>query len=59
MKIAHGFFISEFEYIKDLKGLLNHLASKISVGLQCIYCENKGYKDFKYPEAVQSHMLDK
>ncbi len=25
----------------------------------CIYCENKGTKDFKTPEAVKKHMIDK
>ncbi len=45
--------------MKDTKGLIHYLAQKINIGLLCLYCENKGTKDFKYPEAVQSHMLDK
>eukprot|EP01123_Difflugia_compressa_P011084 TRINITY_DN4293_c0_g2_i1.p1 TRINITY_DN4293_c0_g2~~TRINITY_DN4293_c0_g2_i1.p1 ORF type:complete len:392 (+),score=57.03 TRINITY_DN4293_c0_g2_i1:71-1177(+) len=48
----YGFFIPEFEYLKDLPGLFRYLAQKIAVGNCCIYCE----KSFYSLEATQNHM---
>lgn len=59
MEKKHGFFIPEKKYVSDMKGLLKYLAEKINIGLLCIECENKGYKDFKTPEALKTHMIDK
>jgi pre-60S factor REI1 len=59
MKTVHGFFYCEELNLVDESGLLQYLAEKINVGLMCIYCENKGTKDFKTPEAVKKHMIDK
>lgn len=42
-----------------MEGLIRYLAEKINVGLLCIYCENKKTKDFKSPQAVRKHMIDK
>jgi pre-60S factor REI1 len=59
MKKTHSFFISEQEYCKNIEGLLLYLGQKINIGLLCLYCENKGTKDFKNPQALQNHMMDK
>jgi pre-60S factor REI1 len=59
MNIKHGFFISEEKYIDDKDGLIKYLAGKINKGLYCLYCENKGFHDFKSAAAVKSHMIDK
>lgn len=59
MNICHGFFIPDKEYLVNCKGLLNYLGRKITKGLLCIYCNNKGTKGFKNKQAVQKHMLDK
>ena len=31
----------------------------MDVGLLCIYCDNKGFKEFQNGAAVRSHMKDK
>lgn len=59
MNVVHGFFISEKEYNTDTVGLLKYLAEKINQGFMCLYCENKGSKDFYSAGAVKSHMTDK
>lgn len=59
MRNAHSFFISEEKYCKNVPGLLNYLAQKINKGLLCLYCENKGHKEFKTPDALKGHMMDK
>jgi pre-60S factor REI1 len=46
MSTLHGFFIAQSSYCRDVKGLLLYLHEKIEVGLMCLYCENKGTKDF-------------
>jgi hypothetical protein len=52
MKIYHGFFISESEYVSNLDGLVKNLAEKINLDLMCLKCDNKGTKEFKVPSAV-------
>lgn len=39
--------------------MIKYLAEKINIGIMCIYCENKQTKDFKSPQAVKNHMIDK
>ncbi|MBS1889879.1 MAG: C2H2-type zinc finger protein [Actinobacteria bacterium] len=46
MEKKHGFFVPQSDYCKDVKGLLLYLHEKTEVGLLCLYCENKGAKDF-------------
>jgi len=55
MRLAHSFFISEFNHLKNLKGLLKHLAFKIHKKRTCIYCA----EDCKTSEGIQQHMIDK
>jgi pre-60S factor REI1 len=55
MRLAHSFFISEFSHLKNLKGLLKHLAFKIHKKRTCIYCA----EDCKTSEGIQQHMIDK
>lgn len=59
MKEEHGFSIYEDKYNNDVEGLLNYLSEKIHKGLICLYCNNKGTRDFKTPESVKQHMMDK
>lgn len=59
MKNIHSFFISEQEYCTNKEGLLKYLAEKINKGLLCLYCENKGTKDFKTAASLKDHMIDK
>lgn len=58
MLSAHSFFVAMPEFCKDVKGLLLYLHEKIEVGLMCLYCENKGGKDFTNGEALRNHMKD-
>ncbi len=57
MKKVHSFFISEEKCCKDVEGLIKYLAEKINIGILCLYCENKGTKDFKSSEALKNHMV--
>ena len=59
MSVQHGFFVPQVEYCKDDKGLIKYLHEKVEVGLLCIFCDNKGFRDFLTPAAVRSHMTDK
>ena len=59
MEGTHGFFIPQLEYCKDNKGLIEYLQEKVEVGFFCIFCENKGAKDFSTGEAVRKHMIKK
>ena len=59
MKQVHSFFISEEDFCVNKEGLLRYLAEKINKGLLCLYCENKGTKDFKTASSLKDHMMDK
>ncbi|KAI5067224.1 hypothetical protein GOP47_0017752 [Adiantum capillus-veneris] len=58
MHKQHGFFIPDSEYLKDPRGLLNYLGLKVTKGLLCLYCDERG-KQFQSLEAVRKHMLSK
>ena len=58
MTLEHSFFIPDAEYVVDLKGLLTYLGEKVSQGLICLWCNDRG-KTFYSVQAVQQHMQDK
>eukprot|EP00300_Choanocystis_sp_HF-7_P026970 c316_g1_i1.p1 GENE.c316_g1_i1~~c316_g1_i1.p1 ORF type:complete len:408 (+),score=91.28 c316_g1_i1:33-1256(+) len=58
MASAHGLFIPDVEYLKDVKGLVQYLKEKICVGFVCLWCNGTG-KTFHSLDAVQHHMIDK
>ncbi|KAI7862512.1 C2H2 type zinc-finger-domain-containing protein [Spinellus fusiger] len=58
MTHAHSFFIPDIDYLVDLKGLIQYLGEKISVGNVCIFCNGKG-RSYRSLEAVRGHMSDK
>jgi len=49
----HTFYVPDIEYVSDLKGLMNYLGEKISIGNTCIYC----HKMFHSLEAIRKHMV--
>lgn len=49
---AHSLFLPEQEYLTDLRGLIEYLQTKISVGNFCLAC-NKGFRNI---EACRAHM---
>jgi len=55
MRVAHSFFISEFSHLKNLKGLLKHLAYKIHKKRTCFSCGLEASTS----EGTQHHMIDK
>ena len=59
MQKEHGFFIAQKEFCVDVDGLIRYLHEKVDVGLLCIYCDNKGYKEFQNGAAIRSHMKSK
>jgi len=50
-----SFFIPSIDYLKDLPGLLDYLAQKITVGFTCLYCD----KEYSSLKGVRQHMVDK
>lgn len=42
MSVAHTFFIPDFEYCVDPRGLLTYLGEKIFAGYMCIWCNDSG-----------------
>jgi len=52
MEHAHGLFIPDIEYLKDLKGLISYMGEKVTVGNACVFC----HKIFRSFESVQAHM---
>lgn len=58
MTKTHSFFISDIEYLVDLRGFISYLGEKVGVGKVCLWCNEKG-KSFYSTEAVQAHMIDK
>ncbi|KAG1466572.1 hypothetical protein G6F46_001823 [Rhizopus delemar] len=58
MKLFHGFFLPDIEYLEDPKGLVMYLSEKIVNDFTCLYCNGRG-KEWKSLFAVRKHMLDK
>ena len=58
MSEKHSFFIPDVKYLIDLNGLLKHLAEKIFIYHQCIWCNQKS-KSFHSFQAVQNHIISK
>lgn len=50
-----SFFIPSIDHLKDLPGLLDYLAQKITVGFTCLYCD----KEYSSLKGVRQHMVDK
>jgi len=55
MRVSHSFFISELSHLKNLKGLLKHLAYKIHKKRTCFTC---GF-EASTGEGTQHHMISK
>ena len=53
MTRTFGFFIPELEFLRDVKGLIQYLGDKVSVGNTCLFCQ----RSFGSLEATQSHMV--
>ncbi|EDV29480.1 uncharacterized protein TRIADDRAFT_18203 [Trichoplax adhaerens] len=58
MMRSHSFFIPNIQYLTNIEGFMEYLCQKISIGCECLYCNDKG-KAFQTLEAVKNHMLDK
>lgn len=58
MTKSHSFFIPNVQYITNLEDFVEYLCQKISLGFECLYCNDAG-KAFHTIEAVKNHMLDK
>ncbi|XP_059481161.1 cytoplasmic 60S subunit biogenesis factor ZNF622 [Neocloeon triangulifer] len=58
MSEAHSFFVPDFEFVSDLRGLMEYLGSKVKEGFMCLWCSNNN-KAFWSLEATQQHMRDK
>jgi len=58
MSLTHSFFVPDFEYVTDLRGLLAYLGSKVKEGFMCLWCSNNN-KAFWSVDATQQHMRDK
>ena len=59
MHLQHSFYIPDIDYLKDLSGLMRHLADKVSVWHVCLSCGSESRQPFSSLEAVRRHMLDK
>lgn len=55
----HGFFVPDFEFVKDMGKLLEYLSKKVRELMVCLYCNNRQGHNFKSPQSVQQHMIDK
>jgi C2H2 type zinc-finger (2 copies) len=53
MKMVHGLFVPEREYLIDLRGLIIYLGEKIGVGNLCLFCG----KSFTSAEGARAHMV--
>lgn len=54
----HDFFIPDYEYLVDLKGLITYLGLKISNYFVCLYCNGSG-KSFHSVSSIRHHMISK
>lgn len=59
MHLQHSFYIPDIDYLKDLPGLMRHLADKVSVWHVCLSCGSESRQPFPSLESVRRHMLDK
>lgn len=59
MHMSHSFYIPDIDYLKDLPGLMRHLADKVSVWHVCLSCGSESRQPFPSLESVRRHMLDK
>lgn len=59
MHQIHSFYIPDIDYLRDLPGLMRHLADKVSVWHVCLACGSDTRQPFPSLEAVRRHMLDK
>lgn len=59
MHLKHSFYIPDIDYLKDLPGLMRHLADKVSVWHVCLSCGSESRQPFPSLESVRRHMLDK
>lgn len=59
MHLNHSFYIPDIDYLKDLPGLMRHLADKVSVWHVCLSCGSESRQPFPSLESVRRHMLDK
>jgi pre-60S factor REI1 len=57
--LQHSFYIPDIDYLKDLPGLMRHLADKVSVWHVCLSCGSESRQPFPSLESVRRHMLDK
>ncbi|KAK9237407.1 C2H2 type zinc-finger-domain-containing protein [Lipomyces kononenkoae] len=55
MQHDHGLFIPERNYLVDLKGLVEYLSEKVSIGNACLYCSFIG----RSLNSVRDHMIAK
>lgn len=55
MRVSHGFFLPDTEYLEDPQGLVRYLATKVQNAV-CLYCNGRG-KEWKSIEAVRAHMV--
>ncbi|CAN6448159.1 unnamed protein product [Victoria cruziana] len=58
MHKEHGFFIPDVEYLKDPKGFLAFLATRVVRDFVCLYCHDRR-QPFASLEAVRKHMISK
>jgi len=56
MAQSHSFFLPDFDYIKDLPGLIEYLDEKVGIFHVCLWCNKKSFHDVL---SVQRHMTDK
>jgi pre-60S factor REI1 len=56
MTKTHSLFIPDLEYLVDMRGLIQYLSDKVSVGYECLSCNGRG-KGFHSLEAVRKHMV--
>ena len=59
MHAQHSFYIPDLELLRDLPGLLAHLADKVAVWRVCLHCGGEGRAPFASLAAVRRHMRDK
>lgn len=58
MTDVHSFFLPDFEYCLDHKGLIEYLGEKVYVYYMCLWCNDTG-RGFHSADAARSHMIDK
>ncbi|KAK9378741.1 C2H2 type zinc-finger-domain-containing protein [Kockiozyma suomiensis] len=55
MRKEHGLYIPEQNYLVDLKGLIQYLSEKVSIGNACLYCAFIG----RSMNSARDHMIAK